>query len=163
MGGCGAIQSVEVEPGIKALLIGPTASGPILQRDYSTYADNGTPYPMNLKIGSLLLCQPGTEAEIEFVTLDSLLLGTRPTVGVLLGELSGYSNSPGFTMLQSTARDLPLLPAPKTLYSDRYHMAQSQNQQSCRHMQLLIEWAAEDVANELLTHTVYGSLRPEGK
>gem|GEM_PF-5115671 len=163
VGGCGAIQSVEVKPGIKALLIGPTASGPILQRDYSTYADNGTPYPMNLKIGSLLLCQPGTEAEIEFVTLDSLLLGTRPTVGVLLGELSGYSNSPGFTMLQSTARDLPLLPAPKTLYSDRYHMAQSQNQQSCRHMQLLIEWAAEDVANELLTHTVYGSLRPEGK
>jgi hypothetical protein len=163
VGGCGAIQSVEVTPGQKMLLIGPNSSGPILQRDYSTYADNGTPYPMNLKIGSLLLCQPGSEAEVEFVTLDSLLIGTRPTVGVLLGELSGYSDSPAFTMLQATARDLPLLPAPQTLYSDRYHMAQNQNQQSCRHMQLMIEWIAEDEANELLTHTVYGTLRPEAQ
>ena len=163
VGGCGAIQSVEVTPGQKLLLIGANTSGPILQRDYSVYTDNGTPYPMYLDIGSILLCQPGTEAEVEWVTLDSLLIGTRPTVGILLGELSGQSTSPPWTTLVSTARDLPLLPAPKTLYSDRYHMAQNQNQQSCRHMQLRIQWAAEAIANELLTHTVYGTLRPEAK
>lgn len=163
VGGCGAIQSVEVNVGRKPkkLLIGANVSGPILQRDYAVYSDNGDAYPMWLLIGSILLCQPGTEAEVEFVTLDSLLIGTRPSVGLLLGELSGYAATPPFVTLQANGRDLPLLPAPKTLYSDRYDMAQNQNQQSCRHLQMRIDWAVEAVANELLTHTIYGTLRPE--
>ena len=161
--GCGMLQSVEVSPGVKTLLIGPNVSGPILQRDYSTNEDNGTPYAMNAIIGSLLLCQPGTEAEVEFVTLDSILVlgSTRPTVGLLLGELSGYAASPSFTLLVANSNDLPLLPAAFTLYSDRYDMAQNQNQQSCRHLQMQISWAKENAANELLTHTIFGTLRPE--
>jgi hypothetical protein len=161
VGGCGAIQSVEVSPGIKTLLIGANESGPILQRDYSVNSDDGEPYAMNLIIGSVMLCQPGTEAEVEFMTLDSMKLGTPPTVGVLLSELSGYSDSPAFTMLRRNVSDPPLEPAPKTLYSDRYYLAQNQNNQTCRHLQLRIDWAAEDAANELLTHTIYGTLRPE--
>lgn len=118
---------------------------------------------MNAIIGSLLLCQPGTEAEVEFVTLDSILVlgSTRPTVGLLLGELSGYAASPSFTLLVANSNDLPLLPAAFTLYSDRYDMAQNQNQQSCRHLQMQISWAKENAANELLTHTIFGTLRPE--
>ena len=165
-GGCGAIQSVQVAPGTagakqRLLLIGPSTSGPILQRDYSVYTDNDTPYAMNLIIGSIMLCQPGTAAEVDFVTLDSLLIGTRPTVGLLLGELSGYATSPPWVTLVSNRRDLPLLPAPKTLFSDRYDLAQNQNQQSCRHLQMRIDWLAEAAANELLTHTIYGTLRPQ--
>jgi hypothetical protein len=165
VGGCGMVQSVEVEPGIKTLLIGAETSGPILQRDYSVNtdfaADVATPYPMNLIIGSVMLCQPGTEAVVEFVTLDSLRIGSKPTVGLLLGELSGYATTPNFVTLSQTSNDLPLLPASLTLYSERYDMAQNQNQQSCRHLQMRIDWAAEDIANELLTHTIYGGLRPE--
>jgi hypothetical protein len=63
--------------------------------------------------------------------------------------------------LQPLARDLPLLPAAKTLYSDRYDVAQQQNQQSCRHLQMKITWSAEGVKTELLTHTIVGTLRPE--
>lgn len=161
VGGCGMVQSVEVAPGVKTLLIGANESGPILARDYAVRTDNGTPYPMNLILGSMMLCQPGSEALVDFITLDSLKLGTRPTVGLLLGELSGYESSPPFITLTANRNDLPLLPAPKTLYSDRYDMAQNQNQQSCRHLQMRIDWAAEAVATELLTHTVFGTLQPE--
>jgi hypothetical protein len=161
VGGCGAVQSVEVMPGEKTLLIGPNANGPILQRDYGVYLDDGVAYPMDIIIGSLLLCQPGTVAEVDFVTLDSRALGTKPTVGLLLGELSGLENSPDFFELQPLVRDLPLLPAAKTLYSDRYDVAQQQNQQSCRHLQMKITWPAEGVKTELLTHTIVGTLRPE--
>ena len=164
VGGCGAVQSVQVASGKgqRKLLIGAETSGPILMRDYSVYTDNAMAYPMSLIIGSVMLCQPGTVAEVDFVTLDSILVGTRPIVGLLLGELSGYATSPPFVNLISNTRDLPLLPAAKTLYSDRYSMAQNQNQQSCRHLQMSITWAAEAFENELLTHTIYGTLRAEG-
>jgi hypothetical protein len=58
-GGVKAIQSIETTPGVKKLLLGAPVSGPILNRDITVNADNGTSYSAFFTIGSLVLAQPG--------------------------------------------------------------------------------------------------------
>ena len=165
VGGTSAVRSIEVQPGDRRLLIGPSGAnksvGPILQRDYTTYSDNGVPYQAYGVLGSIVVADPGSAATIEFVTLRASLVGSAPSVALLLGEFSGLPTSPPWINLLKTANDQPLQAAPKTLYSQRYHMAQVQQNQSCNHLQLKVSWPAEDAANELLTHTIYGSLKAE--
>ena len=157
-GGCSAVQSVEVSPGTKRLLVGPAASGPILQRDSTVNKDNGTAFVWNVAFGSLVLAQPGQVAEVDFVTADSGRTGARPTIGVLLGETSGT-----FETLYRSTNDPPLLPASKTLYNDRYYFRQNQEPVYCRHMQIQFNWAAEDAHNELLAYTLFGAVHNERK
>ena len=147
----GCVQSVEILPGIYRLLISGTTAGPILQRDRTKNTDNGDPYPVDTVFGNIVLAQPGQLAALSFITLESVRLGTRAGLALLLGEISGT-----FDVLNRTRQDPPNLPPSSTLYSDRYHFAQNQNEAWCRHFQMAISWPAEDAANELLTFTIFG-------
>ena len=147
-----AVQSVEVSPGTFRLLIGPgPAGGPIWFRDKNAWTDAGTPYPANTTFGSIVLAQPGQLAGLAFFTLESLLIGSKPALSVLMGEIAGT-----FEPLNRTRQDPTNLPPSVSLYSDRYHFMQNQTPVWCRHFQMDIAWPAEDAANELLTFTVFG-------
>jgi hypothetical protein len=147
----GCVQSVEVSPGTYRLLISSTAAGPTLQRDRSVSTDNGQKYAVQTIFGSIVLAQPGQLAALSFVTLESVRIGTRAGLALLLGEIAGT-----FESLSRTRQDPPNLPPSSTLYSDRYHFAQNQQEAWCRHFQMEISWPAEDAANELLTFTIFG-------
>jgi hypothetical protein len=147
-----ALQSVEILPGVERLLIGPgPQTGPILFRDLNVNTDNGRPYPAWTVFGSIVLAQPGQLAALAFITLESKKVGTKPSLSVLLGEVSG-----AFEVLNRTRQDPTNLPPSDTLYSDRYHFLQSQSPAWCRHFQMQIGWPAEDAANELYTFTIFG-------
>lgn len=147
----GCVQSVEVYPGTYRLLIAPTTASAVLQRDRSKNTDNGTTYPVQTVFGSIVLAQPGQLAALSFITLESMRVGTRAGLALLLGEIFGE-----FETLNRTHQDPPILPPSNSLYSDRYNFAQSQNEAWCRHFQMEITWPAEDAANELLTFTIFG-------
>lgn len=153
--GCGCVQSVEVSPGVKQLLVSNTVAGPILQRDRTVNTDNASTFSWGFTIGSLVLAHGGQTAEIAFITADSQKQGTRPTIGVLLGEIAGT-----FTNLTRNRQDPPLLPASTSLFNDRYVFT---NQQPvfCRHLQISFSWKAENFAQELLTYSIYGALLQE--
>lgn len=153
-----AMASIETSPGQRNLLLGPSTSGPILQRDETVNTDNGVTFPWYPIIGSIVLAQPGQVAEIAFFTLESVRTGSRPTVGVLLGEIGGQ-NGLGFETLVHSRQDPVNLPPSNTLFSDRYYMMQNQNTVICRHLQIRIDFPAEDAANELLTYTIFGALQ----
>lgn len=161
-GGYSAMGSVETTPGQKLLLFGPKVNGPILFRDPSKNTDNGAKYPWYPIIGSIVLAQPGQLAQVSFMTLESVKSGTRPTIGVLLGEIGG-GNGLHFETLKRTRQDPPLLPPARTLYNDRFAMMQRQKPVLCRHMQIRFDWPAEDAYNELLTYTIFGALNNEMK
>jgi hypothetical protein len=156
--GTGAVQSVEVLPGQYRLLISGTAPGPILQRDTTVNTDNGVPFPAETTFGNVVLAQPGQLAALSFITLESVRVGTRPALALLLGEISGT-----FDGLNRTRQDPTNLPPSSTLFSDRYHFQQNQNEAWCRHFQMRLSWPAEDAANELLTFTVFGQTWQEMK
>ena len=91
VGGFSAVQSVETSPGTHNLLLGPLTSGPILQRNYQVYSDNGSAYSSWAVFGSLVLAQPGQLAIVESLTTDSMALGTPLSLAVQLDEISSYS------------------------------------------------------------------------
>lgn len=159
-GGMQCVKSVETSPGVKQLLLGPAgpAPGPILFRNVATNQDNGVSYPSNVVFGNIVIAQPGQIGGLQFVTLESPRLGKRPTMGLLLGELSGT-----FEMLRRTRQDPPLLPPSLTLFSDRYSVGQRQKPSWCRHFQMSIDWGVQNVPDELLSFTVFGQLRSEYK
>lgn len=155
-GGTSAVQSVETSPGQHNLLIGPKVNGPILMRDTSVNSDNGVAYSNTFGvIGSMQLCQPYQIAEVAGIVIDSIRVGTAPTVGCLFGEIKPTLAVP-FDLLDKTGVDPPLLDASVTLFNDRFSTLQNGVAPLCRHMQLLFQWTSEDFPSELLTHTVYG-------
>jgi hypothetical protein len=155
--GCKAVQSVETSPGINQLLVGPGVTpGPILKRDATVNRDNGVAFAAFATIGSITLAEPGELAELLFITLDSMKVGKRPTLGLLLGEISGT-----FSKAYRSRQDPPALPPSSTIYNDRYYMAQNQQPTYCRHFQLKISWVAEDAHNELLAYTIFGAIHHE--
>lgn len=156
--GFSCMSSMETAPGQKLLLLGPKVSGPILFRDPTVNTDNGVTFPWFPIIGSIVLAQPGQVAELAFFTLESRRVGTRPTMGVLLGEIDGPITGT-FDTLRMTRQDPTLLKQSKTLYNDRYAMMQNQQTALCRHLQIRIDYLAEDAANELLTYTIFGALK----
>ena len=147
----GCVQSVEVTPGSYRLLISGNTNGIVLQRDRTKNTDNGEAYPVQTVFGSIVLAQPGQLAALSFVTLESVRLGTRAGLALLLGEVSGT-----FDVLNRTRQDPPILPPSSTLFSDRYHFQQNQQEAWCRHFQMEVTWPAEDYPNELLTFTIFG-------
>jgi hypothetical protein len=158
VGGTSAVLSVETSPGIQTLLIGPHTSGPILQRDTTVFADNGTAYTnCYFTIGNIQLCESGEIAEVAHICLDSIRVGSQPTVGLLFGEIAATTAVP-FDMLSVTSPDPPDLPQSQTLFSDRYvTMQQGGVTPKCRHLQIMFQWPQQSVQDELLTHTIFGA------
>jgi hypothetical protein len=164
LGGTSAVQSVETSPGINQLLIAPASSGPILFRDSTVRQDyvSGAyaSYPSWTVKGNIVLCQSGEVAEIAHIGLKSMAVGSRPLVGLLLGEIAATTATP-FDTLQITGNDPPELPPSQTLYSDRYTALQNGVCPKCDNFQLKIDYGAQNAADEELVFSVYGAKHSE--
>jgi hypothetical protein len=155
-GGAGAVLSIEVTKGVHKLLVGGTGNNePILQRDFSTYEDNGTPYTCSFIMGSINLVNPGQIAGVTFVNLRATRVGTTPTAAFLLNEVTG-----SFT----TFPDAQAYPwqiygatgAPTSLYSNAYYFRATGVPALVEHMQVQVSFPAENFANEVLSLTIFG-------
>jgi hypothetical protein len=161
-GGAGAVQSIEITPGVHRLLVAPAGTGEILFRDLTVWTDNGTAYAANATIGSAVLVQPGQVAEVAFIVTDAVKIGTPISIGVLMDEALPYYTGP-IDILTNWTSDPPNLPTSKSFYSQRFYMSELQNTTAaCRHMQIQILFSPYDtVQNELLTITVFGAFSQE--
>lgn len=159
--GFSAMQSIETSPGVHQLLMGPpAATGPILKRDTTTFADNGTAYVPYADIGSVVLAHPGQVAILDFISTFCVAVGSRPTVKVLLGEIGGHAEMlvKGATLSLGVPEPPENGPASATtLYNDRWWLSASQQSALCQHLQIEISWPAENQPNELLTYALFGA------
>jgi hypothetical protein len=151
-GGMSALQSTEILPGTKALLIGPPATGgPIRMRDTTVNSDNGIPYIATADYNPIVLAVPGQLAGIAWMTLKTMPTGNTPTLGVILDEISGpYETVP------RTRQDPPNLPPSISILSDRYSLLQGQKPVWCQYLKFGIQWPAKDSPDELLSYTIFG-------
>lgn len=161
VGGVGAVQSLEVTPGQHKLLLAPTGTGPILNRDLTTWQDNGTSYPANAVIGSAVLAQPGQVAVVSSITTDSVKTGTPLILGVIFDEALPYFQG-AFDLIKNWVEDPPNVKKSTSFYAQRFNMSEVVGEAAaCRSMQIKIIWNAENAQNELLTLTVYGAFMQE--
>lgn len=161
VGGCKAVQSIEVSPGQHELLIGPTGSGVILERDLNTFTDNDATYQAFAVLGSIVFVNPGQIAEVSFITTDSVRIGQPLIVGVLLDEALPYYTGP-FEMLKEWVTDPTSRPKSRSILGQRFYLSDSDDITAlCRHAQIKIQWFEENVQNELLAITVFGSYMQE--
>lgn len=154
-GGVKAIASLEIQPGVRRLLLGPSATGPILMRDMSARTDNGATYEAHADIGSIQMAQPGMTVGVQFITTEELAIaGKSPvTVSTLFDEIVG-----NYSPLRFVTNDPPNLEPSKSVTAQRAWCSQDANVSICRNMMVRLGWAAEDAANELFTYTIYGRL-----
>lgn len=156
VGGVFAIGSTETSNGTWQLLIGrPTGSGFILKRDLSLFTDDGSAYSAFATVGSLLVAPPRQTASIASVLIQTKVIGTYPTVSVMLNEVQdlGSSNFPAtFTVLPNPVVDPPqLVGYQKTIYMKRHDFkaAQVPLPGFVQHMQVKVDFGNDTVGNEL--------------
>jgi hypothetical protein len=164
-GGVGVVQSVEVTPGVHRLLLGPTSTGEILQRDLNAFTDNGTPYPANATIGSIVLAQPGQIAEVAHIVTEAVKVGAPLALGLLIDEALPYYTGP-IDILTEWVNDPPNFVKSRSLYSQRFWLdtlTGESHSAAMRHMQVQIIFSPTDtVKNELLTFSIFGAYSTEG-
>lgn len=158
VGGCKAVQSIEVSPGVHKLLVGPVGptASPLLNRDLNVFSDNGVSYTAFFTVGSVVLAHPGEIAELGFMTVESVAVGLPPTISILLDEVSGP-----FEEIGHSVQDPPILEPSTTLFSQRFYLLEGELPALCRHMQYRIDWIAEAVENEILSISLYGGFAVE--
>lgn len=154
--GVGAVQSIEVSNGVHRLLVGGQgANTHILQRDFTTYEDDGTPYTCFFTMGSIPLVSPGQIAGLTFTNIRATRIGTSPIVSFLLNEVSGtFTTFPSqqaypWQIYGSTLQ-------PTSLYSNAYYFRDAGVPALAEHMQVKVSFPAENFANEVLSLTVFG-------
>jgi len=162
VGGCGALVAIETVPGVHQLMMGGTGNiQPVLVRDssYSTFSDNGTAYPSNFIIGSVVLAQPGQAAIMRFMSAWYKRVGTSPILSVLLNEISGtFENLSAYVV-----NDPPYLPASTSMFNNRHYFKQSVGGNPplpaiCQHLQIQVDFGSTDtVQNELLSMSINGA------
>lgn len=167
-GGCGMLQSIQTAPGVRSLLIGGTGNNePLLYRDLSTNADNGTSYTADFIVSPGPICHDGEMAELGFITWTGPRTGTSPTVSYLLNETSGT-----YQQFASLVNDPPLLygttVTPNTLYRNRYYFKQTMSTGNpppalyCTDILFKVAFIAENAANEMARVTLFGGLYEDG-
>lgn len=155
-GGVTAIASLETSPGVHQLLCAQS-NGTVLYRDFTNFSDNGTAYSAFVTLGSMVLAQPGQLAVVDSITLELQNVGSVPSLGVLMNEISG-----SFANLAQSVNDPPDLLPSTTVMSNRFYLSQNPKGNLCRHLQMKVTFAAEAVKNELLTISIYGGLHFRG-
>jgi hypothetical protein len=167
VGGLGIVQNVETSPGIHTLLLGPTGTGQVLYRSSTATTDggttgiNGTAYPAYAVFGSYVLTQPGQIAQVGFFTTDSVKVGSPLILGVILDEALPYYTG-SFEILKHWVTDPPGLPESTSMLGQRFYISELDNESAaCRHLQILVQWPAENAMNELTSFSIWGSFVQE--
>lgn len=155
-GGCKALASIEVQPGIKQLLVGGTGVGPVLTRSITAFSDNGTPYTWSATIGSILLALPGLLAVCESITTEMVASeSTQCAVAVLLDEIAGtFENLP--TSSPTMTNDPPQLSPSISVLANRFYLSTGSVPPVCRHMQVKLSGSAVATQDEVLSLTIRG-------
>jgi hypothetical protein len=164
VGGCTGVQSVPTAPGVRSLLI-YQSGGVILKRDSTVAQDNGSNFSGNFTIGSIVLAHAGQLTELGFLTLEFSNQGT-PTASWLGNEISG-----SFQAFTSSVFDPPLLYGttltPASYAPNRYYFQQTVNTNQLptplfvRHMQIKVNYPAENFFHELFSFCINGALHAE--
>lgn len=155
--------------GIRTLLVGQV-TGTVLKRDLTTAQDNGSNFACNYVIGSIVIAHPSQLAELGFVEMDFALPG-NPTVGFIANEILGGSGGAAWNMFTTFSYDPPIVyqktGVPTTYSPRRYYFKQTVNTNQlpppllARHIQLLVNYPAENFFHELYTFTVAGRMKGE--
>jgi hypothetical protein len=159
--GCTMVESVETNPGVRKLLVGPAGSGKILFRDLTTFTDNGTPFEAHFDVGSMVLCKPGQISALRFWEGDfsSTVTSSTATISYLLNEISG-----SFTPManQFVVFDPPSLYGtsitPSSYSPLRYYFAGNGSLALARHLQLRVSFGTTSTNDSLANMTLYGKL-----
>jgi hypothetical protein len=156
--GASAVQSIEVTQGVHRLLVAGVGSSQfILQRDFSTYEDNTTPYTCYVTIGSINFVDPGQIAGLTFTNIRAIRVGSAPTVSYLLNEITGSFT----TFPDAQAYPWQIYGAtgqPTSLYSNAYYFRDTGAPALAEHGQIKIAFPAENFANEVLSMTIFGTV-----
>jgi hypothetical protein len=151
VGGVNAIYSMEATTGNYKLFMGrTTGSGYILARDPTTFQDDGSSYSGTVVIG-LVTAPPRQTAEVNSVLLQAMPVGTYPTLGVLLNEISGT-----FVPLPNPVADPPEYagtPYQSTSLLTRRHDFKAASKplpNRLQYIQIQITFASEAAKNEIL-------------
>jgi hypothetical protein len=175
-GGFKSISSIETAPGVRQLLIGPSAAGSILARDstFTTFTDGaGSTYSAFFVMGNITLAHPGQMAQCDFIEMDFIKIGTQPTVSVLFDELSTAGGGSFESITNYTVTDPPkkfgLTAVPNTMWMNRFYFSQTTPGNPgnnplpawCKSMQVKVDFGTDAVQNETLSLTIHGSLWAE--
>ena len=163
--GCQMVQSIEVTPGIKKLLVGATpayvaANGGagILERNLGVYTDNGTMYDAFFVMGSIGLCQPGQLCILKFIEMDLSGFQYQPTVSYLLNEISGtftqFTLAPQFDPPSLYGNTI----SPQSYSPNRYYFSGTGSLARARHMQLMVDFGETANGDEVYNVTIFGRL-----
>lgn len=160
--GCQMVQSVEVAPGIKKLLVGPKLpNSSILVRDLTVFQDNGTSYDAYFEMGNITLAHPGQLAVLKFLEMDFSGVGFKPTVSYLLNEISGtftpFTANPVFDPPQIYGATI----TPTSYSPNRYYFLSNAGLARCRHLRIKVDYGITSAANDLFNLTIYGRLLVE--
>ena len=166
--GCQMVQSVEVTPGIKKLLVGPTtANSQILERNLSVYTDNGTAYDAYFVMGSIVLAHPGQLAVLKFIEFDFSGSSYQPTVSYLLNEIAATGTAVFVPMSTTPTFDPPSLYNPPPAYGtlvpqsyspNRYYFSSTGSLSRCRHLQVKVDFGTTSNGDELFDLTIFGRI-----
>jgi hypothetical protein len=148
-GAIGIIGSIETSSGIWTLLAGATTGSSYIRgRNLLSWTDDGIgTYPCNVTVGSITVGGPGTKEVVAGVGISATAIGTYPTIGVLLNEISGT-----FNILPNPVPEPTELPASKTISRMRHYLKACQTPlpQQVEHMQVNISFPAENYQAEIL-------------
>jgi hypothetical protein len=160
--GAGLVQSVEVSPGIKKLLVGSTLPNQsVLERNLSVYTDNGIPYDAWFVMGSITLAHPGELALMKFMEFDFNGIKYQPKVSYLLNEIAGiftkFKLAPVFDPPSLYGTTL----APTSYSPNRYYLLGNASLARCRHLQIMIDFGITSNPDEMYTATIFGRIMVE--
>lgn len=160
--GCKMVQTLEVSPGQKRLLIGGTGPSEIItERNLSVFTDNGTAYDANFVMGAITLAHPGSLAVLKFLEFDFSGVSYQPIVSFLLNEISGtytpFTKVPVF--------DPPSLYGttiiPKSYSPNRYYFSGTAQLARCRFILIKVDFGITSVQNELFDMAIFGRILVE--
>lgn len=158
-GGCSALASIEVIPGVKLMFVGGVSgTAPLLNRDITVFSDNGSLYAWNATMGSIVLALPSKLAEVEsIVTEMTATSGTQVGVSILFDEISGT-----FESLPNGVNDPPQLTASVSVLSNRFYLSQGTVPPLGRHIQVQVSGSnTVSTKDEVLNITLIGRLSEE--
>lgn len=161
-GGTSAVQSIRVGIGQNRLLIGPASSGPIMMRssEKTNYLDGSATYPSWDVKGANILCSTGEFTEVAHIATKSMAVGARPVISVLLNEIEPSTERP-YNVLEITSTDPPLNRDNKSVYSNRYDLAQNGTEDTGDSILTRFDYGEQNVADELLDWGIYAATTDE--
>lgn len=161
-GGCKMVQSIEISPGIKRLLVGgASCNKKILMRDQTVFTDDGTPYGAYFVMGSITLCHPGQLALLKFMEFDFSGVQFKPTISYLLNEISGtftpFTRNPVFDPPSLYGATL----TPASYSPNRYYFLGNASLARARHLQIKVDYGTNAVGSEMYNATIFGRIMIE--